>query len=812
MTIPWTALLNSPVKVLIDGVNLQVGPLNIAVLDKEETRKRVLSAKMQKLRMVDKFIDYPSGDGIEDMEYGQSDEGDEEKTKQIAPNVRATYMQQWTSKIIDNLEITLKNVHLRYEDSQTIPRSPFSAGITLNSFTLSTCDEKWHEKFVARDVNKASLSIWKMAKVYNFGIYWQTKSIVLAKETFSDWSIKMKALIYPGIGTTEKSVFTDIQYILNPANNLIIKLTHNGRTVENLPKFDMVVESTNLPLSIDRAQYLQVLQTLVMIGMTEKKRQPHMYRPSERPVTPEGARAWWRYACKMVVRRSKYIQLVKLSHTLDPTSGHMDIRAMEQKREAQELEERMPLRSLIIFRYAAAREMQEEAQNRYKQLELQLEPSVKSVSASVKQSPAAGRTWMGWIAGLEVGDSGTVEDSIKSKEDTTNTFHTGEETIESEDTRVTPTTTQNNNAGTSSAKGQLKSGSASKTTGDRDGGVSRQKKLEEEDVSIESIISSLEKEQEEVSDISGSSVLFRASLTTSASLDVAVGGAPVATATMALTVLAEVTTWGISATVEMRDLLVIDKCTVTPAIKNIIAVKHTNTPQSSSPIVMTEEEGASDGKDSPPPTPEAPAHDSGPNVVVVYEYLNGRKVIRITALPVEIAVNKLCVQQLVGLFLPPATAANTTTTTNAMPSRHPISSIASRPVKKVRMSVSPKKPKTSDQRPLNFYIDGVHSDSDNTENIDFKFRVDDSDHVEEEKFDEEDDGGGEEGDIKGNDLEDKGDYNNEYNKLDREGALEIIFEADAPKIIVPQDSSSDMGYLLLDMGYLKVRKFILYCS
>ena len=37
--------------------------------------------------------------------------------------------------------------------------------------------------------------------------------------------------------------------------------------------------------------------------------------------------------------------------------------------------------------------------------------------------------------------------------------------------------------------------------------------------------------------------------------------------------------------------------------------------------------------------------------------------------------------------------------------------------------------------------------------------------------------------------------------------LEIVFEAHAPKIIIPEDSSSEKGYLLFDMGYMKVRGF-----
>ena len=186
VTIPWTALLNSPVKVVIDGLFLQVGPLNVAALDKEETKNRVMEAKMQKLRMVDKFIDFSAGEhgSAADDESEDGESSTSSSSSSGSKNTRATLVQQLTTKIIDNLEITLKNVHIRYEDSQTIPGTPFSAGITLNSFTLSTCDEKWHERYVARDINLASTSIRKLAKLHNFGIYWMTKSAILSDQNF----------------------------------------------------------------------------------------------------------------------------------------------------------------------------------------------------------------------------------------------------------------------------------------------------------------------------------------------------------------------------------------------------------------------------------------------------------------------------------------------------------------------------------------------------------------------------------------------------------------------------------------------------
>jgi Vacuolar sorting-associated protein 13, N-terminal/N-terminal region of Chorein or VPS13 len=779
VTIPWTALLNSPVKVIIDGVNLQVGPLNVAALDKEDTKKRVIAAKMQKLRMVDRFIDFSSGvtSGEAHAESSSSDHFDEKEEKKAvpAPNARATYVQQWTSKIIDNIEITLKNVHIRYEDSQTIPGSPFSAGITLNSFTLSTCDEKWHEKFVARDINKPSSSIRKMAKVYNFGLYWITKSVKFSELSFKDWSSKMQASIYPGLNSAEKSSFSNIQYILHPANNLIVRLIHNERTEQEIPKFDMIVESTNLPISIDRVQYLQLLRTLEMIGLTERRRQPHMYRPYERPNNPENARAWWKYACKMIVKRGPYIRLVKLSKTYSEETGFIDCRTASEKREARELEERMPLRSLVVFRHAAAKEMHSDARKKYLQLQRE---AIEKGHRLVSQRGNRQRTWIGWAAGFE-GEPSTSEQSSPSKR--------------------------------SDIESPMKS-----VEGTRDA----EKDELEGDVSIASIISSLEREDEAV-DLTKSAALFRLSLRTSASLDVSVGEAPVASATMALSVLAEVTTWGVSATVQMRDLKVVDRCTLTPAIRNIIAVKQvvSSTSSSTSSSIRCNS-GSSDMLDGEPQSSAKLAlsqQDSSPSFSVVYENLNGRTVIRISALPLEIAVNKLCVQQLIGLFLAPATASNTTSSSSRSLPNKSDPQKGKKSVNAVE-SISPKKPvKLDGKNPLNrksskFYIFGTES---GPKDLDFKFHVVDGEKSDDyissvsDAAKEETVAGTvkdtEKGAVKEKAPDKSTNSNRDTHQGGHEGDLEIIFEAQAPNIIIPQNSSSDGGYLLLDTGYLAVR-------
>lgn len=356
LIIPWTSLLTNPVKVFIDGVYLQVGPLNVDALDRQETAKRIMDLKMSKLKFSDKFLDFSNGDNYDNNNDKKKSYSSTSKKIESQKETSGSYMQQWGATIMDNIEITLKNIHFRYEDNRTYPGSTFSSGLTLDSFTIVTCADDWIETFVARNSKLINSSINKMLKVENLGIYWNPQSKSLSNLSFSEWINHMKLMIFKN--SSKEIDHANISYLLSPSNNLIIKLKHNEKAPSNLPKFDIVIESTNLNFSIDRVQYTQLNSTIEMIGSIDKQRQPYTYRPVNRPVSSQSRREWWKYACKLVIKRKKYIKLVKKTKTIDDNTGWLGICTPEERKELKELEIRLPLHALMIFRHMAAKEMQ----------------------------------------------------------------------------------------------------------------------------------------------------------------------------------------------------------------------------------------------------------------------------------------------------------------------------------------------------------------------------------------------------------------------------------------------------------------------
>lgn len=62
-------------------------------------------------------------------------EGKEEK--------KDTFTEKLVTQIIKNLQVTIKDIHLRYEDNFSDPKNPFSMGFTLHNLSFETTDEKW---------------------------------------------------------------------------------------------------------------------------------------------------------------------------------------------------------------------------------------------------------------------------------------------------------------------------------------------------------------------------------------------------------------------------------------------------------------------------------------------------------------------------------------------------------------------------------------------------------------------------------------------------------------------------------------------
>lgn len=74
--------------------------------------------------------------------------------------------------MVDNIQVSIKNIHIRYEDSTSLPGKPFGVGMTLQELSAVSTDKDWN--IDSNTVNTGV--IYKLLKLGHFGLYCITVS------------------------------------------------------------------------------------------------------------------------------------------------------------------------------------------------------------------------------------------------------------------------------------------------------------------------------------------------------------------------------------------------------------------------------------------------------------------------------------------------------------------------------------------------------------------------------------------------------------------------------------------------------------
>jgi vacuolar protein sorting-associated protein 13A/C len=120
MTIPWKNLTTSKIEVLLEGFELIIAEVPTS----EWVCKNTKIIEKRK-KEIESFCDAVINDFSKKNEKGKENE--------------EGYFSKLVVKIIDNLQVTIKDIHIRYEDEIT---KAYSFGVTLEEFKLYTVNSK----------------------------------------------------------------------------------------------------------------------------------------------------------------------------------------------------------------------------------------------------------------------------------------------------------------------------------------------------------------------------------------------------------------------------------------------------------------------------------------------------------------------------------------------------------------------------------------------------------------------------------------------------------------------------------------------
>ena len=147
-------MTTKPVAVVIEDIYLILGPNSSVEWTEEDEANSVASTKRGLLD--------------ERMEDAKNAEAAEKKA-----NEDLSWAEKFTAKIVDNLQLDVKRIHIRYEDATTCPGSTFAIGLTLKSLSVFSTDNKWKRQFVVGEE-----VVHKQIALNEFAMYFRVNAVL----------------------------------------------------------------------------------------------------------------------------------------------------------------------------------------------------------------------------------------------------------------------------------------------------------------------------------------------------------------------------------------------------------------------------------------------------------------------------------------------------------------------------------------------------------------------------------------------------------------------------------------------------------
>lgn len=282
LSIPWSNLRGKPVRVEIEDVFLLAAPKQDAEYDPEEEENRANSVKMEKLENAE-MLKERNTDGMSQEEQRRNQ----------------SFTQSLVTAVVDNIQISIKNVHFRYEDSIASEGHPFAAGITLKELSAVSTDSEWNPTFI----QSTSGITHKLAILGALAVYWNTDAELLGTGRGSDTATGKQKLDYEQMTEKLRTAIDgdeNTQFMLRPVNGragLELDKTDN----HDRPAIKARLLFDELGFVLDDDQYRDALMLVDLFHYFIRHQEYRKFQPKCRP--KEDPRAWFRFAGEAVLSK-----------------------------------------------------------------------------------------------------------------------------------------------------------------------------------------------------------------------------------------------------------------------------------------------------------------------------------------------------------------------------------------------------------------------------------------------------------------------------------------------------------------------------
>ncbi|KAK2581118.1 hypothetical protein KPH14_007937 [Odynerus spinipes] len=370
LKIPYKDIWNAQIDAIVEELFVLIVPTSQIVYDPEKEAKSQLEAKRAELARV-------------------------EKTKQLADTklqekLDDSMVEKLIARMIKNIHVEIKRIHVRYEDHVTFKDHPFSVGFTLNKFILESCTDTWCTTGNMKDMY-AIPQIYKLCTLDGLAVYLNTGLEQFSKSPQSAYS----KLFCDGIATIDYTP-AGYLYLLGPINvNAKLKLNPKPETDNSnytIPKVWLDLEMLKLRIALTKHQYRTLVQLGEGLDQAQKAAPYRKYRPN---VTSYRGhyKEWWQFAYTCILEET--VRRCRRNWDWNHMKAHRDMcreyakvyqTKLTTKKVVQDIEERLTYyeKKLDLFNLVIIRQ--------------QIEMEVERLAEKEKNLKAK-RGWFGFLWG-----------------------------------------------------------------------------------------------------------------------------------------------------------------------------------------------------------------------------------------------------------------------------------------------------------------------------------------------------------------------------------------------------------------------------
>eukprot|EP01134_Creolimax_fragrantissima_P005907 CFRG5907T1 len=278
MRIPWNSLKSSPVVITITGLYAVLKPRSETEYNEEADDERKQTLKIKRLEDFEKL-----------------------KTYHNTPNQQSTdskmdgFTASLLSTVLNNIQVIIKDVHFRYEDSSSMPGQTVCGGVTVDRFEAQSTDMNWNEKFsqISAPVN------YKLIDLKNIAYYVNPdgNKVCTPECRPDDFYERMLRMIGKANSKGDSTLTDDLQYIIKPITcQAKVKVNRTRPLDTKIPKLAVSIAMPTLPLTLRENQYESATNVAEAFSRSHRGKRYRKYRPSGSMTASEK----WKFALRSV--------------------------------------------------------------------------------------------------------------------------------------------------------------------------------------------------------------------------------------------------------------------------------------------------------------------------------------------------------------------------------------------------------------------------------------------------------------------------------------------------------------------------------